>query len=66
MCRPFTIKVKVSGSINHFDNGNSIQTFTPRGNKNTTKESALNYVKKHVALCGCKIEEVISITENKA
>lgn len=66
MTRPFTIKVRVSGSINHFDNGNSIQTFKPRGNKNTTRESALNYVKRQVALCGCKIEEVISITENQA
>lgn len=63
--RPFVIIVRLSGSLDNFDDGEPIQTFKPAGNKNTSKESALKHVKNIVKLCGCKIEEIIDIRENK-
>ena len=61
--RPYEITVRLSGSIDNFDNvdENGIITFNPSGNKKTSEKSALTYVKTTVRLCSCKIEEIIEI-----
>ena len=59
--RPYKITVRLSGAIENFETNNGVKTFNPQGNKRTTENSALNYVKNYAKLAGCKVEEVLKI-----
>lgn len=67
MKKIYKVTARVSGKINNIDpdmiTADNIVVFTAYGNKRSTEQSAINYVKTTCSLISCKLEEVINVKE---
>lgn len=67
MKKLYKVTAKVSGHLNNIDpdaiTADNTVVFTAYGNKRSTEQSAINYVKTTCRLIGCKLEKVISVKE---
>ena len=67
MKKLYKVTAKVSGRLNNIDpdmiTADNTVVFTAYGNKRSTEQSAINYVKTTCRLIGCKLEEVINVKE---
>ena len=67
MKKLYKVTAKVSGHLNNIDpdmiTADNTVVFTAYGNKRSTEQSAINYVKTTCRLIGCKLEEVLNVKE---
>lgn len=67
MKKLYKVTAKVSGHLNNIDpdaiTADNTVVFTAYGNKRSTDQSAINYVKTTCRLIGCKLDEVINVKE---
>lgn len=65
MTKTFLVEARVSGKTYNLTNGykDGIITTHIKGNKRSSKKSITNLLKNDMKNVGCKLEEVISVTE---